>query len=209
MVKGSKAMQFQLQKVSANALMLFICSVNGVQGQQALDSRDPKPVIVFTDIDGAEHTLSCKAELRGLVLVFINTDCPIANSYHPTLRRLQVEFAEARFDFAMVHADADLKMEAARKHKSEYEITWPVVLDPGNKIARRVSAKVTPEAIILDPNGQVLYRGRIDDRHQDYGRKRPEPSTNDLQVALKAISQGKPAPTAETKPIGCVIRYAD
>jgi len=147
--------------------------------------------------------------LRGLVLVFINTDCPIANSYHPTLRRLREEFADARFDFAMLHADADLELDSARKHKSEYKINWPVVLDPGNKLAQRVSAKVTPEAIVIDAKGQILYRGRIDDLHQSYGRKRPEPSTNDLQVALKAISQDKSVLTPETKPVGCVIRYAD
>ena len=106
-------------------------------------------------------------------------------------------------------AEHRLPCKAARKHQSEYEITWPVVLDPGNKIARRVSAKVTPEAIIVDAQGQVLYRGRIDDRHQAYGRKRPAPTTNDLQIAMNAISQDKPVPTPETKPVGCVIRYAD
>jgi hypothetical protein len=107
----------------------------------------------------------------------------------------------------MVHADPHLRIETARKHQSEYQITWPVVLDPGNKIARRVSARVTPEAIILDAKGQVLYRGRIDDRHQNYGRKRPEPTTNDLKAALKEISQGKLVSTPETKPVGCVIRF--
>jgi len=207
-------MPLQLQSMSAKALLLYVGFITNVQsqqplGQQLLNSRDHKPAMTFTDIDGDEHTLPCKAELRGLVLVFINTDCPIANSYHPTLRRLREEFADARFDFAMVHADADLKSEAARKHKSEYEIIWPVVLDPGSRLARRVSAKVTPEAIIIDAKGEVLYRGRINDRHQSYGRKRPEPSNNDLQVALKAISQAKPVPTLETKPVGCIIRYAD
>jgi thiol-disulfide isomerase/thioredoxin len=204
-------MQMQLQKMIVTALLLLlgIGSAVAVQGQQALDSVDAKSAITFTDLDGVEHLLPCKAELRGLVLVFINTDCPIANSYHPTLRRLQEEFADDRFDFAMVHADADLKLEAARKHKNDYAITWPVVLDPGNRLARRVSAKVTPEAIVLDAKGQILYRGRIDDRHQSYGRKRPEPTTQDLQAALKAISQDVPVPMPETKPVGCVIRYAD
>lgn len=188
--------------------LLLIGWVTGVHSQTA-EVQSKVPAIAFSDLDGNQHTLPCKADSRGLVLVFINTDCPIANSYHPTLRRLREEFADARFDFVMVHADADLTLEAARKHKNEYEIAWPVALDPGNRLARRVSAKVTPEAIVVDAMGQVLYRGRIDDRHQTYGRKRPEPSTNDLQVALQAISKGKPAPTTETKPVGCIIRYAD
>jgi thiol-disulfide isomerase/thioredoxin len=211
-------MKLHLKTMIARALVVALITflqITYVQGQQtlaspkALESDAAKPKITFTDIDGGEHTLPCKAVLRGLVLVFINTDCPIANSYHPTLRRLREEFADARFDFVMVHADADLKLEAARKHRSDYEITWPIVLDPCNQIARQISAKVTPEAIIIDATGQVLYRGRIDDRHQSYGRKRAEASTNDLQVALKAISQDKLVPTPETKAVGCIIRYAD
>lgn len=190
-------------------VLLVVSSLNFAQTQQVPDSADPKPAIAFTDLDGKQHGLPCKGELRGLVLVFINTQCPIANSYHPTLRRLYEEFAEARFDFVLVHADADLKLEEARKHQSEFEIVWPIVLDPGNKIARCVSARVTPEVFVLDPKGQVLYRGRIDDRHESFGRKRPEASTHDLQTALKAILQGKPVPTPETKAVGCVIRYAD
>ncbi len=202
-------MPLLLKTTIATVCLLVVGLTAHVQGQQALDYSQLKSSVNFTDIDGTEHALPCKPELRGLELVFINTDCPIANSYHPTLRRLRERFSDARFDFVMIHADADLKVEAARKHRSEYEINWPVVLDPGSMLARRVAAKVTPEAIVVNAEGQVLYRGRIDDRHQTYGRKRPEPTTNDLQAALVAISQDKPVPTPETKPVGCVIRYAD
>ena len=205
-------MSISLRTLVASALLMTLGAIACAQEQLA-DLALAKPKLTFADIDGTEHTLPCKAELRGLVLVFINTDCPIANAYHPTLRRLRKEFStessEAKFDFVMVHADADLKIEAARKHQSDYEIDWPVVLDPANKIARRVAAKVTPEAIVVDAKGQVLYRGRIDDRHESYGRKRPEPTTHDLQAALRAIAEGKPIQTPETKPVGCVIRYAD
>jgi hypothetical protein len=116
---------------------------------------------------------------------------------------------DQQFDFAMVHSDPELQVAAARTHQKAYEIAWPIALDPGNRIARRVKAKVTPEAIVLDAKGQILYRGRIDDRYQDYGRKRPAPTTQDLRLALIAISKNvMPAPS-ETQAIGCVIRYAD
>lgn len=206
-------MELKLKAILGAALLLATGLETDLRGQSAVvPDAAIRPIpseFAFTDIDGGEHKLPCAMEKRGLVLVFINTDCPIANAYHPTLRRLKEEFADAKFDFVMVHADADLKLEAARKHKSEYEITWPIVLDPGNRLARRVSAKVTPEAIVIDAKGEVLYRGRIDDRHQTYGRKRPEPTVNDLRDTLRAISQGKPVPTPETKPVGCVIRYVD
>ena len=193
----------------AMTLMWIIASAVSAQQQPTAVIREQTGVLAFTDIDGNEHAIPGKREVRGVVLVFINTECPIANAYHPTLRRLREEFSDSRFDFVMVHADANLKIDAARKHQKDFEITWPIVLDSGNKIARRVAAKVTPEAIVVDAKGVVLYRGRIDDRYQDYGRKRPEPSTHDLKVAMQAIVEGKSVPTPETKAIGCVIRYVD
>ncbi len=189
------------------AILLPLLAIRG-NAQEALNSGMPEAV-VFKDIDGGAHYLPCKPVHRALVLVFINTECPIANAYHPKLRRLRTEFAEANFDFVMVHADASLDGEVALKHKKEYEIDWAVALDPGSQLARRVSAKVTPEAIIVDPNGKVLYRGRIDDLHQTYGKKRPEPTTDDLRMALKAVSENRAVPAPETKAVGCVIRYTD
>ncbi len=169
---------------------------------------DANPVLQFRDIDGNEHALPNHVSGRYTVLVFINTTCPIANAYHPTLARLKTEFADKKFDFVLVHADPDVTLDAARKHQQEYQITWPIALDPGNSIARQVKAKVTPEAIVVDSKGEIVYRGRIDDRHQDYGRKRPAPTTHDLQLALAAIRDGRPITNTETKAIGCVIRYA-
>lgn len=193
----------------AMTLISIIASAVSAQQPPVTVIREQTGVLNFTDIDGIEHAVPCKKGTRGVVLVFINTECPIANAYHPTLRRLREEFSDSRFDFVMVHADANLKTDAARKHQKDYEITWPIVLDSGNKIARYLAAKVTPEAIVVDAKGDVLYRGRIDDRYQDYGRKRPEPATHDLKVAMQAIVEGKSVPTPETKAIGCVIRYVD
>lgn len=181
-------------------------------------SKPPKPSddsrLVFQDISGAQHSVPCDPNTKCTVLVFINTQCPIANAYHPTLRKLKAEFADAKladakFEWVMIHADPETTTDAARKHQLEYDITWPIALDPGNKIARRVSAKVTPEAIIIDARGRVQYRGRIDDLHQDYGRKRPAPTTHELKDALTSILNDQPITQPETKAIGCIIRYAD
>ncbi len=51
------------------------------------------------------------------------------------------------------------------------------------------------------------YRGRIDDRHQELGRKRPAPTSNDLRDALASIRDDRPIAIAETKAVGCVIHF--
>jgi hypothetical protein len=51
----------------------------------------------------------------------------------------------------------------------------------------------------------VLYRGRIDDRVADFGKRRVEPTRRDLRLALDAILAGKPVPARRTKAVGCYI----
>lgn len=194
---------------------ICICLVGSVFAAQMI-ADEPAKVrndditrITFTDIDGGQHFLPCKDDLKCTVFVFINTECPIANAYHPTLTRLKEELAASKYDFVMIHADTSVTRDAAKKHRQDYNITWSVALDPGNLIARRLGAKVTPEAIVIDASGKVVYRGRIDDRHQDYGRKRPAPTTHDLHNALVAVRDNRPIALSETKAVGCIIRYSE
>ena len=63
----------------------------------------------------------------------------------------------------------------------------------------------SPEVVILGPQGQQLYRGRVDNRFVDLGKTRYQPTESDLQEALDAIMQGKAVPHPVTQTIGCAI----
>ena len=52
---------------------------------------------------------------------------------------------------------------------------------------------------------RLLYRGRIDDRVADFGKRRVEPTRRDLRLALDDILAGKPVQTRLTKAVGCYI----
>jgi hypothetical protein len=69
--------------------------------------------------------------------------------------------------------------------------------------------KVTPEVAVLSPTGELLYLGRIDDRYNPQGKRRPEPTVRDLQLALDAVLAGKPVPTPRTKAFGCPLLRPD
>jgi hypothetical protein len=68
-----------------------------------------------------------------------------------------------------------------------------------------IHAKATPEAAVLDSNGLLMYRGRIDNWYADFGRYRQQATVHDLRDALDAILAGKKIPTPVTKPVGCPI----
>ena len=79
---------------------------------------------------------------------------------------------------------------------------FPVLKDEGNKVADLYAAQKTPEIYVLDPKGTLLYRGRIDETHDDPKNVK----SPDLRNALEAILAGKPVPAAETKAFGCSIK---
>jgi hypothetical protein len=64
--------------------------------------------------------------------------------------------------------------------------------------------RVTPEAAVF-VSGQIVYRGRIDNRYVAFGKTRPAPTAHDLEAALETILKGKPVTNATTTAIGCFI----
>ncbi|NNC86962.1 MAG: redoxin domain-containing protein [Akkermansiaceae bacterium] len=162
-------------------------------------------VQVFEVLGGERVAVFAKDGAKAAVLVFIDTECPIANAYHPELRRLEKKFGPQGVRFFMVHADPETSVQKAAKHKEDFGITAPVVIDKGQKWVKKTGATVTPEAVVVTPDGGSVYRGRIDDRYADFGKKRPEAKTRDLELALTAVLAGRPVPSPRTKAVGCRI----
>ena len=133
------------------------------------------------------------------------TDCPNSNTYAPVLARLYREYSQRGVAFYNVYSDPSENADAVRKHDADYLVPFPALLDPHQTLARQTGARSTPEAVILGPDGQELYRGRVDDRFVDFGKTRFHPTQDDLGEALDAILQGKPVPHPVTKVLGCAI----
>ncbi|HXX93470.1 MAG TPA: redoxin domain-containing protein [Planctomycetota bacterium] len=142
---------------------------------------------------------------RAEVLLFVTTDCPLANRYAPELGRIIDRYASLGFRFILVYVDSRTTLAEARRHAREYGLAAEVVVDPVHERADRLGIDVTPEAALLLPDGTLAYRGRIDDRAIELGRIRPEPTRRDLREALDAVASGRPVPNPRTPAVGCFI----
>ncbi|MBC7526017.1 MAG: redoxin family protein [Chthonomonadaceae bacterium] len=146
-----------------------------------------------------------KLPSKAKIFVFVAHDCPISNKYAPTLNTLTREYTPKGFQFYVVYTESDLKPETARKHAKEFGYTCPTLLDPKHKLSKRLGAKVTPQAFLLDKEGKIAYSGRIDDRFIDFGKERHRATVADLRNALDNTLAGKPISPKQTKSIGCYI----
>ncbi len=157
------------------------------------------------DVDGKEHRPLADAGQAATVLFFVMHDCPIANGYAPEISRIAEEYAKRGVRSFVIYAEDDLSPADAKKHAREYAYRCPVLLDPQRTLARKACATVSPEAAVFSAKGELLYRGRIDDRAIAPGKHRAEPRQRDLRTALDSILAGKPIPERFTKAIGCYL----
>lgn len=139
------------------------------------------------------------------VLVFTASDCPISNRYAPEVRRLAARHAAAGVRVWLVYPNVGEKPEAARDHAAAFDYGLPVAIDAAGVLSARAEATVTPEVAVFDRAGQLVYRGRIDDRYVDFGVDRPTPTTHDLADALDAVLGGRPVAVPRTHAVGCAI----
>lgn len=140
-----------------------------------------------------------------IVLVFTTTDCPISNRYAPDIQDLAARFQKQGIAFTLVYPVSLDTPAVIREHVKKFGYAMPAVRDTAQELVKHTGVTVTPEVAVIGPGGQVLYRGRIDDRYIDFGKDRPHPTERSLERALEAVAQGKPVTVRETKAVGCFL----
>jgi hypothetical protein len=157
------------------------------------------------DINGIPRTPLQLHDHKAAVLLFVGVDCPISNSYAPKINRMIADYSGKGLDFYIVYSDPRLTAADAKKHAKDFGYTCPALMDSRQLLMKKVNATVTPEAVVVDPHGQVVYLGRIDNWYEDFGKQRYSATTHELQDALDAILAGKKMATSVTKAVGCPI----
>jgi hypothetical protein len=80
---------------------------------------------------------------------------------------------------------------------------YAYALDATSDIARAFGATRTPEAFLFDASGKLVYHGTVDDNCDDPSAVKQAYLAN----AVWAVAGGKAVPVAETKSIGCGIKF--
>ncbi|PHI18817.1 hypothetical protein CEQ90_15815 [Lewinellaceae bacterium SD302] len=95
-----------------------------------------------------------------------------------------------------------------RAFLGRYELKgFEPVLDPDQKITRRLGATVTPEVVVTDAAERILYRGRISDAYSSPGRVRHGKSNNNLARVMSKLVNGEEATRPWPEAVGCFITF--
>ena len=155
------------------------------------------------DVDGTERSLKSLAGKKGTVLLFIAVQCPVSNAYNERMEKLAQDYKAKGINVIGINSNVAEDGAACKAHASENKLTFTILKDPGNKIADKLGASVTPEAYFLDASNKLVYHGRIDN-----SRNAAQVETPDLRNALDAVISGKPVEKSEAKAFGCSIKRA-
>src|SRR5678815_2592248 len=153
------------------------------------------------DADNKERSLKSLAGKNGTVLLFIAVQCPVSNAYNERMAKLAEDYKAKGIAVIGINANVAEDAAAVKAHAAEHNLSFTILKDPGNKIADKLGATVTPEAYFLDPNNKLIYHGRIDN-----SRNAAQVESNDLRNALDAALAGKAVEKTEAKAFGCTIK---
>ncbi|NLT71020.1 MAG: redoxin domain-containing protein [Verrucomicrobiaceae bacterium] len=182
--------------------LLFLLSAGIVRGQ------DPGGPISLKGLDGEPVVVLEAGKKKAVVLFFVSPYCPTSNTFGPEMKAIEGDFGDD-FAFRYIHSDSSVKAADRLQHASMMGFESPVLDDSAQVLAKKWEAKTTPEVLVIDPEGKLLYRGRINDLYLAPTKRQREVTVNDLRDALTAIREGTPVAVPRTEAVGCSITWRE
>jgi peroxiredoxin len=171
------------------------------------------PDFSLADSNGKTHALS-QYKGKYVVLEWFNPECPFVKKHYGSgnMQKLQQEFTGKSVVWLTIDSSApglegSLTSEQANKVMADWKThQTALLLDPEGKAGRAYGAKNTPDMIVINPEGKIVYEGAIDSKASPNPADIPV-STNYVKVALDESLAGKPVTTPSSRPYGCGVKY--
>ena len=139
------------------------------------------------------------------MVAFLGNECPLAQFYAPRLAEYEVKLKEKGVALIAINSNQQDSLAEMAHYAKKHKIEFPLLKDPGNKVADDFLARRTPEVFVLDEERVIRYWGRIDDQFRIGSIQRPKVSRHDMLDAVDELLAGKKVSRPVTKCDGCHI----
>jgi len=163
-----------------------------------IDLRFLKPL----DLEGKVVSLVENERRGGTAFVFLSPECPISRQYMEELNRIAAA-APDQVPLLGVLSQRSLDRAEATKFAEEAQAGFRIVFDASGELAAMLKPSHLPQVFVVNSQGKVVYRGRIDDRFAAGGDQPAEATRHDLLDAMTALADDQPIEVAATEAIGC------
>ena len=159
-------------------------------------------------IGSAVHAQSTANTSKPILYLFLSDECIITQYYISTLNQLSAEYGQ-EIEMVAIFPNFSSKPKKIEAFYSKYQLAIPHKTDYYKKLSKSLGATVTPEAILLDSKGQIVYQGRIDNSYVAIGKRRRVVTTQELSDAMSSLIQEKEIEVSRTEAVGCFINFND
>lgn len=174
----------------------------------ALGASAPMADTKMKNVDGKEVTIAAMKGEKGTMVVFTCNPCPWVKRWESRIVELGNVYSKQGIGVIAVNANdpalsGEDSYEAMQARAKEKGFEFPYVVDASSNVARAFGATRTPEIFLFDAKGKLVYKGAVDDNAQA-----PDKVTvRYLKDALEAVVAGRKVELAETKALGCTIKF--
>lgn len=166
------------------------------------------PDFTLKDSDGNSFAMSGQLGENGLLIAFICNHCPyvqaIAERFTKDAKELMDNginvLAVMSNDYQHVPADSPANM---KQFAERYGFPFPYLVDEDQAVGKAYGAVCTPDFFGFNKDGELQYRGRLDDAKTGD----PANRTRQLVNAMRQIAETGDGPRQQTPSIGCSIKW--
>ena len=174
----------------------------------ALGSAIPMADARLKNIDGKEIAVADLAGKKGTLVVFTCNACPWAKLWESRIAAIGNAAQKRGIGVVAINSnDPGVNSEDSYgemvKRAKKLGLKFAYAVDGTSQVAVAYGATKTPEAFLFDASGKLVYHGTIDDNAKDAKSVKQFY----LHQAVDAVAAGKAVPTAETKSLGCGIKF--
>jgi hypothetical protein len=176
----------------------------------ALGAKAPMDGVAMKNVDGRNLTLAGAKGKKGTLVLFICNHCPWVKMWQPRLAEIGNDALGRGIGVVAINGNdpaayPEDAFEVMVERAKEVGYKFPYVVDATSDVARAFGATKTPEAFLFDAKGRLVYHGAVDDNARD-----AKAVTNRwLADAVAAVAAGKPVAVAESKALGCSIKFRE
>ena len=197
------ALTLLLHALAIGVLILFSLAASAMDDGAETGEAAVSELVIGDEIDELIPT----SRGKGVVLVFLGTECVISRRMIARLNELAVTGEKLGFKLYGLFPNQWDTSDSLEAFAADYEVEFPLILDDDARIARKLKPSVSPEVFLFDDEMRLMYRGRIDNRFAAIGVLRNKITRHDLLDAMQAISEGALPEVTYSEPVGCV--YGD
>jgi len=161
--------------------------------------------VILQTTDGEELNWNDLKSNKATAFVFVSPECPLCENYSLSFKTLKNDFANKGVELYGVLSGGFYSSEEMNTFLDQFGLQMQVILDSQYELASYFRASVTPEVVLLDPQLETAYQGKIDNWIQRLGVKRRDSSPHYLNNAIESILSGDPIEISRTQAIGCII----